>query len=257
MSGWKISVFPIAALLLSGCQSAETDMSNTSPLVYQPLEKQYVSPECQGEHCSTVQISALTFPDAPTLTDELRARLLTLAIGITDGTETPAQDWDSYAQDFFVRADEDRNMLPQFMASEAQLEASIYAQHDDILVLELTSYVYHAGQAHGLPSTTFMVIDERQQSVVNLNDMLISGQQAAFQEALTQAHKRWLAELGYDDEYAKSWPLGENHNVAPLEDRWVVKYNVYEIAPYAAGQPELTIPVESLQNVAKPRYLGQ
>ncbi|HBM30178.1 MAG TPA: DUF3298 domain-containing protein, partial [Halomonas sp.] len=53
------------------------------------------------------------------------------------------------------------------------------------------------------------------------------------------------------------WPLSKSRNIAPLEDRWEVTYNVYDIAPYAAGQPTLTLPLEALKGVAKPRYLGQ
>lgn len=246
-----------AILLLSGCQAPETDTATRHSLTYQPLEKRFVEPGCQSESCSQVQVSSLTFPDAPALSDELQTRLLTIAMGVTEDSGLPAENWENYAQEFFARAEEDRAALPQFMASEAQIEASVYAEHDDLLVLELTSYVYYAGQAHGLPSTAFMVIDKRQQRAVSLDDMLIPGQQAAFQDALVQAHKRWMADLGYDDQYEVSWPLTENRNVAPLEDNWQVKFNVYEIAPYAMGQPELTIPLEALEGIAEPRYLRE
>ncbi|MBZ5487305.1 DUF3298 domain-containing protein [Halomonas aquamarina] len=253
----KSSSAVVAALVLSGCQSPEAERVTPPSLAYQPLEKHYVEPGCQRENCSEVKVSSLGFPDAPALSDELQRRLLALAMDMTDTAAVPPQEWDDYAEAFFARADEDSDMLPQFMASEAQMETSVYAQHDGLLVLELTSYVYHAGQAHGLPSTAFMVIDERQSRAVSLDDMLLDGQESAFQQALLQAHRRWMAEMGYDDQYVINWPLSESRNVAPLEDSWVVKFNVYEIAPYAVGQPELFIPLEELEGVAKPRYLGQ
>lgn len=49
--------------------------------------------------------------------------------------------------------------------------------------------------------------------------------------------------------------LSENRNVAPLETAWAVRFNVYEIAPYAVGQPEIHIPNEELKGIAKARYL--
>ena len=257
MAYTKLSGVAGALLLLSGCQAPETDTATRYSLAYQPLKKHYVEPGCQSENCSQVQVSSLTFPDLPALTDELQTRLLTIAMGVTDEAGVPDEKWDNYAQEFFASAKENRATLPQFMTSEAQIEASVYAEHNDLLVLELTSYVYYSGQAHGLPSTAFMVIDKRQQRAVSLDDMLIDGQQTAFRDALVQAHKRWMAELGYDDQYEVNWPLTENRNVAPLEDNWLVKFNVYEIAPYAAGQPELTIPLEALEGIAEPRYLGQ
>ena len=102
-----------------------------------------------------------------------------------------------------------------------------------------------------------MVIDERQLRVVDPDDMLLEGQQGAFQALLDQAHQRWIEAMGHDEQFALNWPLSESRNIAPLATAWEVKYNVYEIAPYAAGQPVLTIPLDTLEGIAKPRYLGQ
>ncbi|RUR39653.1 RsiV family protein [Vreelandella populi] len=38
-----------------------------------------------------------------------------------------------------------------------------------------------------------------------------------------------------------------------MEGSWLAKFNVYEIAPYAVGQPELTISLEALKGIAEPR----
>lgn len=102
-----------------------------------------------------------------------------------------------------------------------------------------------------------MVIDERLGTVVTLDDMLLEGRESAFYEALVRVHERWLLELGQDDAFAANWPLSENRNVAPLEAAWAVRYNVYDIAPYAVGQPEFHIPLDELEGIAKPRYLGR
>lgn len=257
MLRWKMSVCPAAVLLLSVCQSANAETADTSALAYQPLDKQYSSPDCQDEHCSTVKISALTFPNNSSLTEQVQERLLALALGITDGDDTPADDWDHFADEFFHRAEEDNTRLPHPMASEAQLSASVFSRQNDLLVLELDSYVIYAGQAHGLPSTQFMVIDERLNEVVTLDDMLMAGGQEGFDEALAEAHERWMSEQDVGEDFASSWPFTDSTNVAPLEKEWMVKYNVYEIAPYVMGQPELTIPVEELKGIVEPRYLGQ
>lgn len=252
-SGW-LSVAGV--LLLAGCQSQEKEADVVRPLIYQSLEKHYIASNCAAEKCSEVQIEALEFPQSPALTEQLRLRLLALATGVTEGSSDPAQAWDAYAQDFFTMAEEDRRILPEFMASEAQMKAQVYTQYNDLLIIELTSYVYHAGQAHGLPMTQFMVIDERDHHVVSFEDMLKPGQEAAFQAALSQAHQRWIEELAQDEQFVTHWPLSENRNIAPTPEGWVVKYNVYDIAPYAVGQPELLLPNDELEDIAEPRYLG-
>ena len=245
------------ALLLGGCLAADTSPSEPFALASLAVEKQYVASGCQGEQCSTVTISALAFPQAPALSEALQTRLLTLGMAISDETAAPAESWDAYAERFLSLAEEDNQAAPGDMTSEALLEATVYARHHDLLVIELNSYVYHAGQAHGLPLTEYMVIDERERRVVEADEMLLDGQEAAFDALLVQAHQRWIGEMGFDDQFTANWPLSQSHNIAPLENSWEVTYNVYEIAPYAVGQPTLTIPLEALEGVAKPRYLGR
>lgn len=249
-------VCAVSLLTLSGCQTPPEDQVEPFSLVTLAIEKRYEEPDCQTDSCSEVRVSSLEFPQSDELTEQLQARLLTLAMGITQEGEVPAESWDSYAENFFELAQEGKHLLPTFMASEAVLKAEVYARHNDLLVVELNSYVYHAGQAHGLPMTEFMVIDERQQHVVDADEMLLDGQQAAFQSALNKAHQRWIEEMNHDDQFIVSWPLSESLNIAPLETRWEVKYNVYEIAPYAAGQPTLTLSLDELAGIVKPRYLG-
>ncbi len=224
------------ALLLGGCLAADTSPSEPFALASLAVEKQYVAPGCQGA---------------------LQTRLLTLGMAISDETAAPAESWDAYAERFLSLAEEDNQAAPGDMTSEALLEATVYARHHDLLVIELNSYVYHAGQAHGLPLTEYMVIDERERRIVEPEDMLVDGQEAAFDALLAGAHQRWITEMGLDAQFATQWPLSKSRNIAPLEDRWEVTYNVYDIAPYAAGQPTLTLPLEALKGVAKPRYLGQ
>ncbi|WP_422102582.1 RsiV family protein [Vreelandella sp.] len=247
----------VGSLLLSGCLAADKSPSEPFALASLAIEKQYVEPDCQGEQCSTVTISALEFPQAPALSEALQTRLLTLGMSISEESAQPAESWDGYAERFFELAEEDNRTSLDGMTSEALLEASVYARHNDLLVVELNSYVYHAGQAHGLPLTEFMVIDEREQRMVEASDMLLDGQSAAFDDLLAQAHRRWISEMGFDEQFTVNWPLSQSRNIAPLEDQWEVTYNVYEIAPYAAGQPTLSIPRAALEGIAKPRYLGR
>ncbi|AYF32651.1 DUF3298 domain-containing protein [Vreelandella alkaliphila] len=257
MLRYSFGLTVIGLLLLSGCQSSDNASEESLALVSKTVEKEYIAPECQAEQCSTVTVSALAFPQSAELTEQLRKRLLALAMGITEEDALPADSWDAFAQNFFELAEEDNRTSPGAMTSEAMLEAKVYGQHNDLLILELSSYVYHAGQAHGLPMTEFMVIDERQQRVVDPDDMLLEDQQGAFQALLDQAHQRWIEEMGHDEQFALSWPLSESRNIAPLATAWEVKYNVYEIAPYAAGQPVLTLSLDALEGIAKPRYLGK
>ncbi|WP_111413017.1 RsiV family protein [Billgrantia lactosivorans] len=243
-------------LALAGCR-AEVAPMQAKEIDYEPFETSFVEPDCPVEPCAVVEVSALHFPGSPVLSDHLRTRLLLMGQGITDGeTEWSSDSWEAFADAFFAQAREARQYATH-SASRVGLEAQALARHDELLIIELDGYVYHAGQAHGMPLTEFMVIDERLGQVVSLDDMLLDGQAPAFQQTLVRAHERWLREQELDDEFAAGWPLYPSRNVAPLESAWVVRYNVYEIAPYALGQPELSIPFVELEGIAKPRYLGR
>lgn len=252
MLRWKMSACPIAVLLL-GCQSVSADTANASALVFQPLNKQYESTDCQVDDCSQMKITALTFPDDTALTEDVQTRLMTLAMESSDETDS----WDSFADAFLARAKEDGDKLPQFMSSQADLEASAYAQQNGLLVLELDSYVIYGGNANGVSSTEFMVVDEGSKQVVTLDDMLVAGGQEAFDEVLAEAHKQWLSKQDVGEDFASTWPFTPSANVAPLKDEWIVKYNSNEISPHYMGQPVLAIPVAELTGIVQPRYLGQ
>ncbi|MDW5377170.1 RsiV family protein [Halomonas sp. HP20-15] len=244
-------------LALYGCQAPGTAGNGDRGIAYEPVEASFTESDCLPARCATVTISALRFPASPALSDRLRRHLLTMALGIDNGEQRPAESWEGFAQAFMAQAEASRRLVPELnAASQARLEASVYARHDDLLIVELDSYVYQTGQAHGLPLTSFMVIDERLGRVVNAEDMLMDGREAAFREALSRAHRRWLQQTGADESFADDWPLSDTLNVAPLEEAWVIHYNVYEIAPYAAGQPELRIPADELTGIVEARYLG-
>ena len=247
----------VLGIVLAGCQAEEQALA-ASELDVAPVEHHFVEADCPAERCAEVTVEALHFPDAPALSDDLRHRLLTLGQGFS---EEPVQaqasgSWETYAEAFFQQARAEREFAPVHGANQAVLQASVVERHDDLLIIELNSYVYHAGQAHGLPMTAYMVIDERLGQVVTLEEMLLEGQEAAFQAALFRAHEQWLLEQEADSYFVGFWPPVESRNVAPLAAAWAVTYNVYEIAPYAFGQPTLHIPLSELEGIARPRYLS-
>src|SRR5690554_2172165 len=247
----------VLGMALAGCQAEEQALA-ASELDVAPLEHHFVEADCPAERCAEVTVEALHFPDAPALSDDLRHRLLTLGQGFS---EEPVQaqassSWETYAEAFFQQARAEREFAPVHGASQAVLQAKVVERHDALLIIELNGYVYHAGQAHGLPMTAYMVIDERLEQVVTLDDMLLEGREPAFQAALFRAHEQWLREQEADSYFVGFWPPVESRNVAPLASAWAVTYNVYEIAPYAFGQPTLHIPLSELEGIARPRYLG-
>ncbi|WP_447555489.1 RsiV family protein [Vreelandella sp. EE22] len=254
-------VLAVSALVLAGCQSLQDQPVEPYSMVTLAQEKYFVASDCQGEECSSVRVSALEFPKSEALTRELQDRLI--ALGSQLGPDAAQADsdlpttWERYANGFFEQARQNSAALAEPSASNAVLEADVVARHNDLLVIELNGYTYLAGQAHGMPMTAFMVIDEREARIVAPGEMIREDREDAFQTALSEAHRRWLADNDKDGQFADNWPFTPSDNIAPLERGWQVKYNVYDMAPYSEGQPTLLLPNEALSGIAKPRFLAQ
>ncbi len=58
-------------------------------------------------------------------------------------------------------------------------------------------------------------------------------------------------------DFRDSWPFDKTDNVFFNDKGMVLQYNVYHIAPYAMGQPTLTIPYAELEGIVRGQYLPQ
>src|SRR5690606_20291295 len=134
------------------------------------------------------------------------------------------------------------------------LQAKLREQHGSLLVVELSSYLFTGG-AHGIPGRGFINYDREQDHELKLADVLLPGKQGAFWRAAAQAHQRWLLDNQHDADFSRQWPFQQTGNVALLRDHVLLKYDVYSIAPYSSGHPELIISYDELAGILKPQYL--
>ncbi|KAA0015191.1 DUF3298 domain-containing protein [Salinicola corii] len=253
---WLIGGLTLAAVVLSGCQSL-TGWSGDA-LRTETVVKSAHEPGCEKDNCANVNAAYLSFPESPRLSAELERRLFGLASGLSDSPDGNAMgqatSFDAFADQVFAASRSAREDVPQLPGYEADLKADVVADHDDLLVIELDGYLYSGG-AHGLPLTSYMVIERDTQQIVDLDDMLQPGKRPAYEAALERAHQRWLETDQANGLSESQWPFIVSDNVAPLADAVAVKYQVYDLAPYAVGQPVLTIPYGDLEGIFRPRYL--
>ncbi|WP_157958922.1 DUF3298 and DUF4163 domain-containing protein [Salinicola sp. RZ23] len=246
----------LATLVLSGCQSLSGWRQD--PLRTEAVVKTAHEPGCEGDACAVVEADYLRFPESPELSALLQKRLFALASGLSDDPNGSAigraTSFDDFAGQVFAAAKEARREVPELPGYAADLDAKVIAEHDDLLVIELDGYLFSGG-AHGLPLTQYLVIDRNTREPVSLAEMLKPGQRAAYDAALARAHQRWLQTDQAQGLSAQQWPFVISENVAPLKDALAVKYQVYDLAPYAVGQPVLTIPYADLEGIFRPRYL--
>lgn len=229
------------SLLLSACQH----FGGERPVEVRQIVSEQRPAGCpeQDDGCPLVNIDTQLFADEPALNALIDQRLRKMTVNSPDA-EVPAT-LEGYQQDFLRDAER---------GWSSYLQAKLRDQHGALLVVELSSYLYTGG-AHGMPGRGFINYDRDQDRELELADILLPGKEGAFWRAAAQAHQRWLVANQHDVAFSRQWPFQRTANVALLSDKVLLKYDVYSIAPYSSGHPELEIPYQELATILKPAYL--
>lgn len=262
-------VFLLAAALLAGCDNNDQDAdppgamqdaagqqtgnaqgnSNELVRILHTLEK--TDAQCQDDGCPRVELEWITFENQPVLNEAITTQLATMLV--QNQGSTPHDGTIEGLVDSFLADASDMAMASR---QGWELNATIKRQsrRGDLLTLRMDSYEYTGG-AHGQPSVQYFHWDLARQQKLTLDDLLEPGQQQAFWELARRQHQQWLDEEKLDQAFRDSWPFDRTDNVYFGKDGLVLHYNVYHIAPYAMGQPTLTIPYEQLDGIVRGKYL--
>lgn len=227
------------ALLLSGCASWIS-----APLPTQVQRWEHLQPGCRGESCPLVNVDLELIQDNPALNARIEQALLQLTGELPDDPAPPSLAM--YEQHFLAQA------KPGWVS---YLQAKVLQQHDELLIVELSSYRATGGR--GVPGRAYLLYDRKLKRIIGLDDWLLPGMELEFWQQAKTAHQAWLAANGLDKEadFVSTWPFERTLNVVPLKDRVLLKYGVGRIAPYEKGHPELWIPYSRLTGVIRPQYL--
>lgn len=232
----------IASLIVLGaCQALDRSAQSVQP---KRIAWEHAQPGC-AVRCPLINVDTLHYHDEPRLNAEIEARLLRLAD--PDRQFPPADSLLAFERSFLPAAEPGWSNY---------LQAKQRDSHGSIVVIELSSYLDRRG-AHGLPGRGFINYDRREDRVLGLEDMLLPGRADAFWAVVAEAHQHWLQrnELDQDAEFLAQWPFKPTEHVALLKTQLLLKYDVYAIAPYSSGHPELTIDHGRLEGILKPQYL--
>ena len=123
------------------------------------------------------------------------------------------------------------------------------------VVLNSSSYL---GGAHGASAQQYYNFDLEQKKLVLLNDILLEKQRPQLERKAYEAFKQWViaSELSTNvQEYEQAWKFKLSENYYLGQQGLILQYAEYEIGPYVAGLPRLTIPYAELQGILKAAYL--
>ena len=246
-------------LALAGCASGPQDNLSLVPaqldqqtrqdgLFTQPVKWTREQPGCSGE-CPTLTVDSLAFPGHPRLTTLIDHALA--AMTWVDTQTTAPYDTLAGFEAWYWKTAGSRDQI--------QLTARTRYRNERLTVVELDAGQYRTGMAHGMSGSQLLNWDNAAEKALTIDNLLVPGARPAFDAALRTVHGQWLDQHAesFDDRetFDRMWPFAPSDNVGLTDLGLLVKYQPYEIAPYAWGQPELLIPYDQLRGILRPQYL--
>lgn len=254
----RLPLMLVAGSLLVACASRPSNISLIPDKIEQetrkegaftqPIKWEHTKPGCKGE-CPSIKLDSLVFPGNAKLSAVVDHGLAYMT-GVGESAH-PAYDTVAEYEAYFWKTAAPRDA--------AVLAAKARYRNRNLTVIELNTWQYMTGMAHGLSATRYLNWDNNAGKLLSLDNVLQAGKRDAFITALRNAHSRWLASnkdaQNDPDAYNRMWPFQPSDNFGFTDQGLVVKYNSYEIAPYSAGQPELLVPYAELSGILKPEFL--
>lgn len=247
----------IILTLFIGCDDMSSDSSEaqtavqqqevTFPdsLAYITKEHKRVFPECEGEDCTTYTLEYIELTDEKYgfINDSIKVALVGTYASIDDAAEA---FFDEYEEVTFEMTEEYFN--PPW---SQDLTVDVDLNEKGLLTLNYFSYSYYGG-AHGMPSFSSVNYDLKTKQELALYD-LVNIEDSTKLTVLGEKYFRIdneiepyisLSDAGYfwsDIEFYMSDVF------TVTKDGLMFTYSPYEIASYAAGMPDFTIPYKDLQ----------
>lgn len=123
-------------------------------------------------------------------------------------------------------------------------------QNQHLATFELMDTIYAAGAAHGTYHNEFVNFDLNQRKRISLDDLTMAGAQTLLRDRLYDTNTNWLMAHTIDKD-----KLNVSDNFYYGANGIVFVYPLYELASYAEGMSELTLPYHQTAKLIKPEYL--
>ena len=235
---------------LLGVVSITSCNSISENLDYELRLLEYQSPNCEPERdaCLMVDLEYAYFMDGDSAAKSIANMIVRnstldfLGMGdveakVTPGLETAVKDLDRSFQELKKEFGSSTGWMAEMHTSE------VY-RNDTILVLEVNSAAYFGG-AHGQYFTRYFNFDRRSGKLLPLSSFVdpaifINRAEEQFKSKYVEDGESYL-DAGFDFLEGK-YVLSANY--AFKGDSILLHYNHYEIAPYAAGQFDVSVPVK-------------
>lgn len=248
--------------VLSLSAHASTLISSTDYLEYE-LPKAVEQQCVERQNCPKIEIKYLK-TNHDWLNKIVNARINNLIINSAPSESPPSQSSsqkevkqaiDDFAVSQFADIPNNVSWSYNLMVTPDYLGHVKLGQDEDLEMFEINTYVFTGG-AHGMPYSEYVVLNPNSKKQIKLTDILQVGKKPRFEALAYDAYKTWVKTVDEDGKnYEKSWPFALSDNITFTDKGIDIRYQHYEIGPYAYGMPVLSIPYNKLRGIVKTNFM--
>lgn len=212
----------------------------------------------------TLNLTYATQSQSETLKDSLNCYILSTALGENYATLSADQAVKEYSNRYIQRYRQDLDSLYSVDKQENGKNAGAwYSYYKGVdghvqlykgtLLTYRINYNEYTGGAHGIYMTTYLNLDLNTLTPIRLDDLFADNYQEALTDLLwnqlmMENQAKSIQELE-DMGYTTTGELTPTENFFLTSEGITFHYNVYEIAPYAMGAIQITIPYEMMSHL--------
>jgi len=209
---------------------------------------------CKNEACSTVVVDYVTAVGAIEISEKINAKIkqhIIEALFLGDDLTPSAKDIPQAVTDFILAYRDHQPDIPSeldFGGYDAEITINNSYQNKEIVCLEVHQYLFTGG-AHGYGGSTFISFDVATGEEIKIKDLFVAYSEfEAFAETkFKEAHNISLENnINSTGLWFKDNTFYLPESIGFDDKNFVVFYNQYEIASYAAGQILLEIPLNEV-----------
>lgn len=250
-------LFPILLLLLFITSCAEEKENKKKVDLPLRFEKERIIKKA-GQNCDTAEydcsIISLEIVKAKgaEVSEDINEKLEEHVIQLISSEEDPeTTNLEQLSENFINDYKEAAESFSEEPPWEAYLNENVYLKSDDLVSIGITAEIFSGG-AHGYKTLTFLNFNPKTGEKYSAEDLFKSEFTAFVEERFRREHNIPAEEnINSTGFWFKDDNFHLPENIGFEEDKVILVYNSYEIAPYAAGDIYMEIPMEEVRPFLK------
>lgn len=242
----------LLVIIFTGCKKDKEEEENKpTPLRFQKeslVKKAGENCDTALYDCSIIALDVVRAAGAPEVSEKINRNLDEHVIRLISNQQDPQiSSLEELSEEFLTDYREATENFSEEPPWEAYVDERVYLSSDSIVSVGITTEIFSGG-AHGYKTLTFLNFDPNTGRLLSINGI--------FQEDFTSfVEQRFRQEQGIPEggniNSTGFWFENETfslpENIGFSEDKLILVYNSYEIAPYAAGDIVMEIPLEEVR----------